>query len=493
VSGKRAPRLGLGDVIDGKYQLVDLVDEGASHVVYRAEHIGIQRQVEVKMLATHLPPGGPDAAALFRESRAAGSVAHRNVQSVVDSGVDDDGRPFVVYEALQGQTIAELVAAHPAGLPEERVASLLLELLEGLLAIHRGGVVHRNLRPRTVWIVPVRGGGEIVKIGGLEQAAFLAEGTSPPLVAGGASSSPFVAPELRFTELEPDTRVDVYSAGVLMRLLLTGQPEPGVPVGDTARRAIERATAHEPDDRFVDAEAFQNAVSLLLPSTGRPARDEQPTPSDPLVADLQYLKLRRSTWSGEQTAPRGEARVELLVMLLAIEGIWRTLGQSAWPRLVARVPEVEALLPGSAHVQQHLKTGVPVELASRILAAADELAGRGDLGFVAQLGDVVAQRGLRKLLAGVPDVLTPPAAAGLLDELWPAITRQGRVANLERGSRRARLIVRDQVQPSLELCALVAGVLRGTMTMSGARGVVVQTAACQALGDSACAFAIVWE
>lgn len=492
MTGKRAPELGLGDVIDGKYQLVDLLDEGPNYVRYRAEHIGIQRSVEVKMLARHLPPGGPDAAALLRESRAAGSVAHRNVQSVVDSGADDEGRPFVVYEALSGQTIGELVAANPTGLPQERVATLVLELLEGLGAIHRGGVVHRNLRPRAVWVVPVHGGGELVKIGGLEQAAFLAEGASPLLMVGHVSS-PFIAPELRLTELEPDPRVDVYSAGVLMRLLLTGRAEPGVPVGDTARRAIERATASEPDDRFVDTASFQNAVALLLPSTSSPARDEQPTPADPLVADLAYLKLRRSTWSGEQPVPRGEARVELLVMLLAIEGIWRTLGQDAWPRLVARVPEVDALLPGSAQVQQHLKAGVPVELVSRILGTADELAGAGDLGFVAQLGDLVAQRGLRKLLAGVPDPFTPPVAAGLLDELWPAITRQGRVANLERGSKRARLVVRDQVQPSLELCAFVAGVLRGTMTMSGARRVVVQTAACQALGDSACAFALAWQ
>jgi len=491
VTGKRAPGLALGDVIDGKYQLVDLAGGGPSHVLYRAEHIGIQRPVELKMLAPHLPTSGPDAAALLRESRAAGSVAHRNVQSIVDSGADDEGRPFVVYEALQGQSIAQLVAANPSGLPPERVATLLLELLEGLRAIHRGGVVHRSLTPDKVWIVPVRGGGEIVKIGGLEQAAFLAEGSSPPLERG-ALSSPYVAPDLRFGELEPDIRVDVYSAGVIMRLMLTGRAEPGIAVGDTARRAIERATAIEPDDRFVGAEQFQNAVALLLPNPSRPPRDEMPTPSDPLVADLQYLKLRRATWSGEITAPRGEARVELLVMLLAIEGIWRTLGREAWDRLVERVPEVEALLPGSEGMEHHLASGVPIDLASRILAAADDLAGHGDLGFVARLGEIVAQRGLHRLLPGVPDPLTPPSAAGLLDELWPAITRQGRVANLERSVGRARLLVRDQVHPSLELCALFAGVLRGTMRLSGADRVAVQASACQALGDSVCAFAIVW-
>jgi hypothetical protein len=67
-----------------------------------------------------------------------------------------------------------------------------------------------------------------------------------------------------------------------------------------------------------------------------------------------------------------------------------------------------------------------VALASQILAAADALAGRGDLGFVAHLGDVVAQRGLRRLVEALPEPLTPPAAASFLGEVWPSITRQGR-------------------------------------------------------------------
>jgi serine/threonine-protein kinase len=492
VSGAGAARLSRGEFIDGKYEVVDLASESESYFVYRAEHRGIQRLVDVKMLAPQLAPGGPAGAALLRESRAAGSVAHRNVQSVVDSGLDEAGRPFVVYEALQGQTVAALIEGHPQGLPRERAAALVLDLLEGLRAMHRGGVVHRGLSPETVWVLPVRGGGELVKIGGLGDAALVAEARAPMLSLEALASS-CAAPELSEMIGEPDPRTDVYAVGALLRLLLVGLRGASVVLDEAANAVVARATEHAPPLRFADAEELQRAVAALLPTPPRVVRDEQPTPVDPLVADLQYLQLRRTTWHAVESVPRGEARIELYPMLLAIEGTWRVLGPSGWPALVERVPEVEALLPGSAGVERHLEGGVPVPLASRILAAADALGGRGDLGFIAYLGDVIAQRGLRRLVDALPEPLTPSVAASVLGELWPSITRQGRVKSVDRGPRRARILVQDQVQPSLELCALVAGLLRGTLRESGASRIAVNTAACQALGDPVCSFALTWD
>jgi predicted hydrocarbon binding protein len=67
------------------------------------------------------------------------------------------------------------------------------------------------------------------------------------------------------------------------------------------------------------------------------------------------------------------------------------------------------------------------------------------------------------------------------------------VKSVDRGPRRARILIQDQVQPSLELCALVAGLLRGTLRESGAEHIAVNTSACQALGDPVCSFALTWE
>lgn len=483
--------LALGDVLDDKYQITERVGADGGAVVYRAEHLTIQRPVEIKVLAPHLDPAGPDAARLLREARAAGSVAHRNVQSVVDSGADAAGRPYVVFEALVGRTFASLLAEAPSGVGQARACELVLEVLEGLRAIHRGGVVHRAIAPEHLYLVRSRGA-ELVKIGGFEHAAFVAEGPAPEFAAAWRPTR-YTPPELHAATGTPDPRSDLYSAGVLLRALLTGAAESVRPLGDTARRAIERATAPDPDHRFADAAQMQAAVALISGTADAPARDERAVPDDPLVADLQYLKLRRSTWTGDPPVAHGTARVELLPVLLSIEGIWRALGPSGWDRLVAQIPEVEAWLPAAGRVQEHQREGIPVPLFARALAAADEIGGAGDLGFVARLGEAVSERGLRRLVAGVPDPLTPDAALAMLDEIWPVLTRQGRTTSYDRKGRRAHLVIRDQVEPSLELCALYAGFLRGTLKQTGAARVTVQATACQALGDPLCAYGIGWE
>lgn len=478
-----------GRVVGGKYRLGEVVRENRWSVTYRAEHTGIRRFVEIKMLPRHLPGEGLDAARLLREARAAGSVAHRNVQSVVDSGTDDDGRPFVVYEALEGQTVAELLEAHPEGLDTQRAARIALQILEGLDAVHKGGVVHRALGPDRVVVTGVRGG-ELAKITGFDEAVFVAEAAlaEPPT---DLPPRAYVAPEARRPGAASPS-IDVYAAGVLLRALLTGTPEPGGPMSDTARRAVERATAATPEERFPEAELLLHAVALLTPTSERPSRDDMPAPRDPLLADLHYLSLRRGTREAARPGPRGEARLQLLPVLLLIEAVYKKLGPDSWTRLVERIPEVEALLPGSGNTSSNVERGVPVELVSRMLATADELSGRGDLGLAAEIGEMVARRGLRRIVPAFPAPARPETLVERFGELWSAVMRQGEVVLLERGRTSARVAVRRQVDPSLELCAAMAGLLRGALREGGTERLEVHTTACQALGDTACIYGIRW-
>lgn len=484
----------VGELIDGRFLVVEHVRNTPAMVVYRAEHSGIGRSVELWLLDARLPHDGPDAARMLRVARASGAVTHGNVQSLIDSGSDVLGRPYLAYEWLAGERLSALLARTDKDLPPERIARILLQIIDGARAFHEAGVVHRAIAANRVVIVPVRGGGEVVKLTGPEDAAFLAERVSES-VTPERLSSPYLAPELRRGEAPPDARQDVYSLGVLLRSLLTGHPRPAPAdaLGDTARRAIERATADDPDDRFGDVDGLANAVSLMLPDSGRPPRDEMPTPRDPLVADLQYLKLRRSTVSGERATPLHRAHVDHGAMLLAIEAIYKRIGEAGWDRLVARVPEVDALLSGRVAGQADLTQGVPVELVTRTLAAADDLAGNGDLGLVTELGEAIAHRGLRRMLPDLPATLEMDEALQALGDLWRKVTGQGHVDVMRRGTRRARVTVRDQSEPSLELCALMAGVVRGTMREVVGPRVEVYTTACQALGDPQCVLGIGWD
>jgi len=481
---------GESRIVEGKYRLAEELRRDRWAITYRAEHVGIQRWVEVKILPPALPEEGPDAAKLVREARAAGSVAHRNVQSVVDSGSDAGGRPYIVYEALEGPTLADALRESPDGLPTARAARIMLQVLEGLNAVHKGGVVHRAISPDNVLLMPVRGGGEIVKISGFDDAVFVAEAeiAEPP---SRPPARDYIAPEAR-RRCVPAPTIDVYAAGVLLRFLLTGSPEPGRTLSDTARRAVERATAARPEERFPEAELFMHAVALLTATSERPAREEMPTPRDPLMADLHYLQLRRSTRE-ETPRPRGEAKLHLLPVLMMIEAVYKKLGPELWSVLVSRIPEVEQLLPGAGNTDLHTTRGVPVDLLSRVLRAADESAGRGDLALAAEVGELMARRGLARIQPSLPKELEPDQVVDRFGELWSAVTRQGEVVLLDRNSGTARLAIRGQVEPSLELCAVMAGLVREGLRVAGATRAEVYTTACQALGDAACIYGVSWE
>ncbi|MCS6799922.1 MAG: protein kinase [Myxococcota bacterium] len=482
-----------GRFVDGKYRLESVLWAARGLVVWRAEHVAIQRYVWLKTPVESLPPDGPASRRLVREARAVGLVAHRNVQSVVDSGTDVDGRPYVVYEALGEQTFETLMLSQPGGLEEMRAARLVTQLLEGLVAVHQGGVVHRGLSPDAVHVMQVRGGGELVKIGAFDDAVPLEDAAAAEAEPCNRAIAPvYMAPELR-RGARPAPTMDVYAAGVLLRALLTGDPSPGRPLSDTARRAIERATAARIEERFQDAESMLGAVALLTPTADRPPREAMPTPSDPLAADLHYLRLRRTTRHGLRPHPHVEGRVDLIVVLLVIEAIYRRLGAEAWNRLVERVPEVESLLPGAGHTETNRQRGVPVELVSRVLAAADEIGGRGDFALLPELGEAVAQRGLRRLLPDLPHPCAPETLVSSFELMWRAISPQGQVVLLDRAVGSARYAVQDLSEPSLELAGLVAGVMRGALRVVGATEAEVYVTASQALGDVADVYGMSWK
>lgn len=481
----------VGRTID-KYRLVRQVAADARVVRYLAEHTGIGRSVEVHLVAPGASADGEEAGQLVREARVLGGATHRNLQGVVDTGHDPDGRPYVVFEWLRGASLHALLERHPRGLGNERAARLAVQILEALRVLHEAGVVLRTLRPEHLMVEAVSAGEDLVKLRSVHDAALLIEGGAAPVELAGYS--PYVAPELRRGEPGLDPRVDLFSVGVILRQLLTGRTRgDDEALSDTARRAIARACAEDPDERFASAEGFLQAVALLLPTEDRPPREQIPAPEDPLEADLQYLHLRRTTRHGPRSELEGDSRLSLLPVLLTIEAIYRRFGAEVWAQLSRRVRDAEALLPGAGNTPVHLEKGVPVPLFAEILAVTDEIAGRGDLSLVAELGEAMAQRGLRRLCPDLPEPLTPDAVVNGFPYLWSRIARDGRARVQPLGERSVRLSIQDQTTPSLELAGLVAGLLREALRQAGARDVEVLLISAQALGDGRDLFGVEWR
>ncbi len=448
-----------------------------------AEHASIQRDVEIKLLVEHTPEG---EARLFREARALGSLSHSSTRSVLDSGTDSEGRPFVVYEALVGPTLAEVLRESPDGLEVDRAASIAMQILEGLRALHRNQVVARELSPDHIVIVDTPKG-EVAKIAQLERAAFMGDGSAEPV-----RFSPWVAPEVRRGGRGLDLRADVYSAGMMLRHLLSGRPQPGAALPDTAARAVARAAAEDPEERFPNVEVLMQCVALMLPTAHREPRDRMTIPKDPLAADLHYLALRRSTRHGTMDlVPDDQSVLHLLLVLITVEALYRRLGEARWGQLVEAMPAIEEVLPGSGRTNEHMRAGVPVSLVSEILERADEIGGSGDLALVPEISLAIAQRGLRRLCPDLPVALVPSTIIDGFPYIWSRIARDGKARVIDHTERGAKLYIEGH-SPSLEVTGLTAGIVRAALQEAGASSADVSIVACSALGDVRDVFIVRW-
>jgi serine/threonine protein kinase len=479
-------------LLSGKYRVLGPVaDARGSQVPARdgvlrllAEHASIQRDVEIKLLVEASPVA---EARLFREARALGSVSHPSTRSVLDSGKDADGRPFVVYEALVGPTLADLLRASPSGLEEGRAASIAMQILEGLRALHRNHVVARGLAPEHIVVIDTPKG-EVAKIAELERAAFVGEPESREPVR----FSPWISPEIRRGGGGIDPRSDVYSAGVMLRHVLSGRVQADVPLPDTASRAVARAAAEDPDERFPSVEVLMQCVALMLPTPTRAPRDRMAIPSDALAADLHYLALRRATRHGTlELVPSSDAVCHLLLVLVMVEAIYRRLGEARWSELVEAIPSVEDVLPGSGRTSEHLRAGVPVALVTEILEKADQLGGHGDLRLLSEISLAIVTRSLRRLCPDLPSALTPDAIIDGFPYIWSRIEREGTAHVLDHDGARAKLAIEGHA-PSLEITGLTAGILRAALREAGAPNAEVSIIACAALGDLRDVFVASW-
>ncbi|MDI1476406.1 serine/threonine-protein kinase [Polyangium sp. y55x31] len=209
-----------GDRLGDKYRLVRQLGAGAMGVVWEALHETTQRHVAIKLLTR---PSGDLRHRLLREARICGSITHRNVIEIHDTGETPEGEPYLVMQLLSGETLAELLR-RKRRLPQPLAAQIGRDIARALTAAHGVNVIHRDLKPANVFLHQEAGvDGLVVKVLDFGVAKNLAANESLVTAVGGAVGSPaYMSPEAIRAVRDLDTRTDIWSLGVVLFEMLAG-------------------------------------------------------------------------------------------------------------------------------------------------------------------------------------------------------------------------------------------------------------------------------
>ena len=213
-------------VLDGRYELERRLGEGGMGIVFKARHIFLKTSYAIKVILPDLVGNDPMLVTRFRqEAMVSARIGHKNIVNVTDFGVVGGKMPYLVMDLIKGKSLQDLLNEERR-FTSERALEFMSALCAGIGAAHKQGIVHRDLKPLNVMVQDGLPIGEAVKIldfglakikSGELLGSFIAAKTT------GVMGSPYyMAPE-QWSDEEPDPRADVYSLGVILFQMLSGE------------------------------------------------------------------------------------------------------------------------------------------------------------------------------------------------------------------------------------------------------------------------------
>ncbi len=386
----------------GRYEILEELGHGAMGTVYRAKDPAMDRVVAVKTIISLVlasEHGGDFRERFYREARAAGALAHPGIVPVFDVG-EHEGVPFLVMEFIQGKTLADAIRKGER-MTLDRVCEMGQKIAEALGYAHKRGVVHRDIKPANILLTSKEAHGiERPKITDFGVAKLAAGHTT---LTGQILGTPAFMPPEQFTGAPIDGRADIFSLGVCLYWMATGeQPFPGESMTAVSYKVVHtepvpprklnpsiplklesiilKCLAKNPDERYQSGEDLARDLGELRSvstSVGLKAAALQTAApeSDPNATIIETAPATQTSRTGVAPAPEpsvaSKSKSNSLLVLTAVVsavilvGSWFFLRHKETPAVqVAPAAPAAAALPAPANAETSAAMPEPVSSAT---------------------------------------------------------------------------------------------------------------------------------
>jgi serine/threonine protein kinase/TolB-like protein/Tfp pilus assembly protein PilF len=371
----------------GHYRIIDAIGRGGMGVVYKAEDSKLGRQVALKFLPATVADDAQALERFRREARAASALNHPNV-CTIHAIEEDEGRPFIVMELLNGQTLAAYIAGRP--LPTARLRELSVQIADALQAAHQQGIIHRDIKPGNIFVTD-RGQAKILDFG-LARINAAPETTTDGFhfatssaLDGGSSSltkpgrvmgtMPYVSPEQLRGE-QPDSRSDLFSFGKVLYEMATGRSA----FSGTPEAAVDAILHREPPSPLLSNPGLPAELDRIVTKALEKNRELRYQSAAEMKADLMRIG-EAAKLPGEVITARGKwhkvrpwvtaSTMAVLLTVAVVAVLWKTAKRPE-PAKAEALPQVTSIavlpLENLSHdpEQEYLADGITAELITNL-------------------------------------------------------------------------------------------------------------------------------
>ncbi len=324
----------LGTRLSSRYRLEARIGSGGMSTVYRALDETLQRRVAVKLMNREVVADSAQLERFRREARAVAQLSHPHIVNVIDAG-EDEGRPYIVFEYVDGETLKERIR-RGGRLPIPEAIAYAIEIARALGAAHARHIVHRDVKPQNV-LIDEEGSCKVTDFGiarTLDEEGLTADGR----VLG---TTDYVSPEQALGQ--PVTgQSDLYSLGVVLYEMLTGE----VPFRGESQVSVAMKHVREmlPDIHVKRPEVSAALAAVIDRATAKRLQDRYANDAE-LIADLEDVLAIETARTGET----GRQVTSVLTLCPRASGVaFRSSSATGWWRSCCWSPPSRSSWPWSS-------------------------------------------------------------------------------------------------------------------------------------------------